>query len=278
MPRIAFIADIHHGLDAGTKKSSQALALFAGFVAFVAEQQPDLVIDLGDRIADHDHDTDLVLEQQVAQAFKAVTVPVRHLTGNHDGEFLTVEENERVLGQSLRHEVLDLGTWQVVLWHTDARIHHLPEGHSFALAPGDPDWLETQVRAASKPTVLATHVPMSGQSQRSNYYFHNNAGLSIYPELAEIQAVLRGSRVPMICVSGHVHWSTLTVVDAIPHVTLQSLTESCTSSPHPARAWGLLELGDMISRSAYGQQRFSFSLNAQSTTRRWVTPHPPFVR
>lgn len=278
MPRIAFIADIHHGEDVMTKKSSQAIALFAEFAAFVAAEQPDLVIDLGDRISDRDHDTDLALEQQVAEAFGAIAVPVRHLNGNHDRDFLSVGENEAILGQPLHHEVLDLGTWQALVWHADAHIYRLPTGATFQLAEGDLDWLEEQVRAATKPTLLVTHVPLSGQSQRSNYYFANNYGISIYPELDEIQAVLRQAKVPLLCVSGHVHWNTLTIVDAIPHVTLQSLSESCTNAPHPAKAWGMLELDDTVAWTAYGQQRFSFTLDAASTTQRWMAPHPPFGR
>lgn len=278
MPRIAFIADIHHGEDVMTKKSSLALPLFAEFAAFVAAEQPDLVIDLGDRISDRDHDTDLVLERQVAEAFASITVPVRHLNGNHDRDFLSVAENEAVLGQSLQHGVVDLGDWQVLVWQADAHIHRLPDGASFRLAEGDLDWLERHVQAAQKPTLLVTHVPLSGQSQRSNYYFENNAAISIYPEIDAIQTVLRAAKVPMVCVSGHVHWNSLTIVDAIPHVTLQSLTESCTNAPHPAKAWGLLELDDKIQWTAFGFQRFQFSLDAKSTMQRWLPPHAPFAR
>ena len=51
--------------------------------------------------------------------------------------------------------------------------------------------------------------------------------------------------VPVVWLAGHVHWNTVTLVDGIPHVTLQSLTETFTTHPEPAAAWGLLELGDI---------------------------------
>ncbi|GLQ58101.1 metallophosphoesterase family protein [Devosia nitrariae] len=278
MPRIAFIADIHHGEDVLTKKSSQALQLFAQFAEFVAAEQPDLVIDLGDRIADRSHDTDLMLEHEVAAAFASIRVPIRHLCGNHDRDFLSVAENEAILDQSMGHEVVDLGSWQVLVWRADTRIHRLPEGDTFRLADGDLDWLADHVRQAVKPTLVVSHVPLSGQSQRSNYYFHANYGISIYPELEPIQAALREARMPMICVSGHVHWNSLTIVDAIPHVTLQSLSESWPHPPKAAKAWGLLKLSETIDWTAFGRQRFQFSLNAMSTAERGLAPHPPFGR
>ena len=65
--RIAIIADIHHGEDHFTKMGSTALPLLAEFRRFVADARPDLVVDVGDRISDRDHDTDLRLEREVAE-------------------------------------------------------------------------------------------------------------------------------------------------------------------------------------------------------------------
>lgn len=211
--RIAFIADIHHGEDVMTKRSSQALALFSEFAAFVEAERPDIVIDLGDRISDRNRETDLVLEREVAEAFKAIPVPVYHLNGNHDRDFLSVADNEEIIGKPLAHEVVDLGAWQVLVWRADTHIHRLPTGATFRLGEGDLEWLANALDGATKPTVIASHVPLSGQSQRSNYYFDQNHPISIYPELDEIQAVLRQTSVPMACISGHVHWNSVTFIE-----------------------------------------------------------------
>ena len=276
MPKIAFVADVHHGKDVMTKKSSQGLRLLADFAAFVATGDADIVVDLGDRISDENHDRDLVLEREVADAFRTIPRPVHHINGNHDRDFISVAENEAILGQTLGHELVDLGDWQLILWRADTHIHRRPEGSSFQLAEGDLDWLAASLAAAGKPSVLATHVPLSGQSQRSNYYFHNNAGIASYPELDAIQAVLRAAHVPLVCVSGHVHWNSVVTVDGIPHITLQSLTESCTTGGEPAEAWGVLELGDIIRWTAHGRQHFAFETDAASTMQRWKEPHGNF--
>jgi 3',5'-cyclic-AMP phosphodiesterase len=80
------------------------------------------VLDLGDRISDENRETDLVLEAEVAEAFRAVPGTHWHLNGNHDRDHLSVADNEAILGQSLGHEVHDLGGWRIVLWRADSRI------------------------------------------------------------------------------------------------------------------------------------------------------------
>ena len=82
--KIALIADIHHGMDIGTKLGSAALALMQPFVDWVNAIRPDLVVELGDRINDLDKDADLKWTRDVAHAFTAVQRPCVHILGNHE--------------------------------------------------------------------------------------------------------------------------------------------------------------------------------------------------
>jgi hypothetical protein len=271
--RLAFVADIHHGQDSFTKLGTHALGLMSEFSRFVADARPDAVIDLGDRISDCDHATDLRLEQEVAEAFGPIDAPRYHLCGNHDRDHLTVAENEAILRQPLGHRVVDLGGWRLVLWAADSRIHR-PGG--FVLRETDLLWLAATVAAADRPLAIVSHVPISGHAQTGNYYFERNPAFSTYPGAERARAVLRRASVPVVCVSGHVHWNTLTTVDGIPHLTLQSLTESFTTMPEPAAAWGLLELDETIAWTVFGRDPFTARIEAAQTQRRWMTPLQPF--
>lgn len=271
--RLALVADIHHGRDQFTKKGSAALGLLDEFRRFVAEARPDAVIDLGDRISDENRDADLGLERDVAEAFRPITAPTFHICGNHDRDFLSVEDNERVLCQSLTHQVVDLGDWNLVLWRADSRIRR-PGG--FVLTEYDLLWLAGVVRTATKPLAIMSHVPVSGHSQAGNYYFERNPEVSTYPQAERVRAVLKSARVPLVWISGHVHWNTLTMLEGIPHVTLQSLTETFTTHPEPAGSYGLLELSDRILWRVHGRDRFAFDLDAADTARRWIVPLPKF--
>lgn len=272
--RLCLVADIHHGADSFTKKGTAALDLMAGFAQFTNEARPDAVIDLGDRISDADHATDIRLEREVAEAFRAILAPIHHLCGNHDRDHLSVAENEAVLGQSLVNRTINLGDWTLVLWRADSRIHR-PGG--FILTESDLLWLAGVVRTATKPLAVFSHVPVSGHPQAGNYYFERNPEASTYPGGAErARAILATARVPVCCFSGHVHWNTLTMVGGQPHFTLQSLTETFTTHPEPAGSFGLLELSDRIAWTVFGKDTLKAEIDALATSRRWITPLPPF--
>ena len=243
------------------------------FARFVRDARPDAVIDLGDRISDVSRDTDLRLEREVADAFRAVDAQRFHLCGNHDRDHLSVADNEEILGQSLGHQTLDLGGWRLVLWRADSRIRR-PGG--FLLAEADLLWLAGVVRQADRPLAIMSHVPVSGHAQTGNYYFEHNPNSSTYPGAERLRALLRTARVPVMWLSGHVHWNTFTTVDGIPHFTMQSLTESFTTSPEPAAAWALLELDEAIDLKVFGLDPFALRLDAAATLRRWIAPLPEF--
>lgn len=280
--RIAIVTDIHHGKDAEAKKGTRALPLMAEFSTFVRDAKPDLVLDLGDRISDEDPVTDLHLEQEVNEAFVPVreAAPVQHICGNHDRDFLTVRQNEAILGQSLGHATLDIGDWRIVLFRADTLIRR-PGG--FQCADGDLAWLAQTLAVADRPLLIASHVPVSGHSQIGNYYFERNPESSTYPRhAAPIREILRQSKVPTAWISGHVHWNTLTTVDGVPHMTQQSLTESFVMGPETGMgeacgAFGLLELSaDTIDWRVFGHDAFRAVVPVKQTSRRWYPPMKRF--
>lgn len=275
MPRLCFVADIHHGADHMTKKGSAAARLMEEFRAFIADAKPDAVIDLGDRISDVDRATDLRLAAEAAEMFAPITPPRHHLCGNHDRDHLSVPDNEEILGRPLASETVELDGWTLVLWRADSRIH---PGVGFVLPEADLLWLAGVVARATKPLLVVSHVPVSGHDQTGNYYFERNPDASTYPGgWQRALAVLQKASVPVSCIAGHVHWNTLTVRGGQPHLTLQSLTETFTTHPDPAGAFALLELSDTeISWTVHGLDPLHLRLPVAAAARRWVEPLPPF--
>ena len=273
--RLCLVADIHHGQDSFTKKGGAALPLLEEFTRFANDARPDAVIDLGDRISDVDAETDRRLEREVADGFRALQAPVFHICGNHDRDHLSVADNEEILGQDLSHRTVEMGAWTLVLWRADTRIHR-PGG--FRLTEHDLSWLAEVVRSARRPLAVFSHVPLSGHSQIGNYYFERNPDSSTYPDggAARARRILAEARVPVTCFAGHVHWNTVTEVNGQPHFTLQSLTESFTTSPEPAGAYGLVEFSETIDWRVFGHDTFSARLSTVETVKRWVDPLPPF--
>lgn len=276
MPKICIVADIHHGTDTTTKKGTAAARLMAEFAVFCDAEAPDMVIDLGDRISDVDHDTDLVLEHEAKAMFTPIVQPVHHICGNHDRDYITVAENEQILRQSLANETIDLDGWTVVLFRADAKVHRDPDGiRSFTMPEADLVWLADVIANATKPLAIFSHVPLSGHDQTGNYYFQNKPEFSRYPNTECIRAAIESARVPVISFSGHVHWNTLTTIKGVPYVTIQSLTETFTTHPEPSGAMAVLELGsDEIALDVRGLDAFRLRLPVQQMARRWLTPLP----
>ena len=272
--RLCLVADIHHGAPSATKRGDTALELMEEFARFANDARPDAVIDLGDRISDIDHETDLRLERDVAEAFRAVEAPIFHINGNHDRDHLSIAENEEILGQQMSRQTVDIGDWRLVLWRADSRIERTPTRSGFILREADLLWLSRTAQAADRPLLILSHVPFSGHSQIGNYYFERNPDHSTYPMAERARAAIAQAKVPVVCVAGHVHWNTVTTVDGIHHLTQQSLTESFTTEGEPSRAWGMIELSDKVLWRVDGLDPFEASLKPRSA--RWTPALPPF--
>lgn len=271
--RLCIVTDIHHGNPSFSMAGPAALDLLTEFRRFVADAKPDAVLDLGDRIADESRERDLVLAREVAEAFAPITARRFHVDGNHDRDNLCVADNDAIFGRSAGSESVDIGDWRLVVWRADPTFLR---PHGLALQAADLAWLAATVFQADRPLVIVSHVPVSGHSQIGNRWFHNNASSATYPTAESVRAVLSKTTVPIVWISGHVHWNTLTIVDGIAHLTLQALTETFTTAGEPAGAFALLELSDDVLWRVHGRDSFSWSTPATALARRWLSPMPDF--
>ena len=272
--KVAIVTDIHHGKPSHTKRGDTAMDQMAQFEEWVRGEKPDMVIDLGDRINDKDAATDRVLMSDVNDAFSSFNVPVHNISGNHDRYHLSVAENAEIMEQPMMSEVIDTGSWQIFLWRAETKITWSETHRGFDLPESDYLWLAHQIAAAEKPTLVLSHVPVSGHSQIGNYYFQENQDLSTYPQNFRVRQPLSLTRVPIVWLSGHVHRNTVTQIDGIFHLTQQSLTESFTTGGEPAGAWAALELASEVSWTVKGLDPLACILPLH--TKRWVPPLQPF--
>ncbi|BAM89425.1 conserved hypothetical protein [Bradyrhizobium oligotrophicum S58] len=251
-----------------------ALSLLERFVEEVNAASVDAVIELGDRISDESSARDRVLEQEVAERFNELSVPHHHVSGNHDVALLSLADNEAILDRPSGSRTLIIGEVRCVFWQPDVT---LTRERGLGLSPGDLDDLVRMLAADDRPTLLVSHVPLSGHEQTGNYYFEANPGHATYAEIAEIRAAIAGAPCPIVALAGHVHWNTLTTVDATPHITLQSLTESFISGD-AAEASGMIEVdADELRWVVRGREPVSIALPWRKTKSRWRAPLPSFV-
>lgn len=271
--RIAVVADIHHGADHRTKRGSAALPLLRRFLDEAGDA--DAVIDLGDRISDVDAATDVVLQRAVAEVFAGLDERRHHVCGNHDVAHLSLAENEAVLQAPLGSRAVDLGPVRLAFWQPDVALTHT---RPLRLGPGDLDALRALLDD-ERPTLLVSHPPLSGQSQDGNYWFENNPDYATFAQsMPAIRSVIAAAPAPVVALAGHVHWNSLALLDGTPHLTLQSLTETCTTDGAPSGCAALLTLDEGVLRwCVTGLDAFEVALPFGSAKRRWYAPLPRFT-
>lgn len=249
--RIALIADIHHGLDVGTKLGTAALTLLQPFVDWVNAIGPDLVVELGDRINDLDKDADLKFTRDIAQAFQAITAPCVHILGNHDNYQLSRAESEATMQTSFASHSRDVKGYHLVFWNSAVDVF---QSGGFQLAPDDLRWLEADLAATELPTLIFTHVPLDNGSMIGNFYFEKfRPHGGHYEHGAAVRDVIERSGNVIACLAGHTHWNARNTIDGVHYITIHSLTESFTTHPYPTGAFAMLELDDCITVDVFGR-------------------------
>jgi 3',5'-cyclic-AMP phosphodiesterase len=241
--RIAIITDIHLGPNTGNVFGDRALELLAGVLPTIKAAQPDLLIDLGDRLTDVNPATDEANLRQLAQLLGGLDCPRLHLRGNHD--LLPLELQEDILDTRFCHQVIEQDGWQVIGLET---ANNTIAG---VLNDNALDFLERQL-LQGLPALVCSHQPLHGEKLLGNRYFEEAYADHAFPVGAEAARAIFAKHPPRLCLSGHAHWHDRRKVDGIDYLTLQGLTESWATNGQPAQAWALLDLGKTLEVKVFG--------------------------
>lgn len=267
--KLAIVTDIHHGADKLTKRGSAGLGLLDEFLAFAGNWGADMMIDLGDRISDVDAPTDGDLMRDVAARFGAVNTPRAHLNGNHDVAYLGEDANFSTFREAPFGRSVELKGVRLLFWQANT---HIPYPEPFSLRDADLAWLAAELPKSALPTIVFTHVPLGGGAMTGNYWFQNNPSFAAYPNGAQARAILEQNGHVILCVAGHVHWNSLHRANAVPHITVQSLTESFTTGGEPAGAWATIEINDRIHWRTYGRDPIEVVAACRKPGELWEPP------
>jgi len=271
--RIAVVTDIHHGPTRHTKRGADALPLLKEFRTHVSAGNFDLVVDLGDRISNVDHDTDLQLEAEVISVFEEIDVPREHILGNHDLHYISAKENEEILKRPLVSHSIDVKGGHLVFWQQDLS-GDFPE--SPIPSQPDLDWLRTDLAGTNLPAIIFTHVPLNSGAMAGNFYFQSNTSAATLQHTEEAREIIEAAGNVVLCIAGHVHWNDSSTIDGIRYLTLQSLTESYTTQNEASAAWAEIEIDDQVRWRACGSDSMKFEAPLRGQNMRWVPPLPPF--
>jgi Icc protein len=272
--KIALIADIHHGIDIGTKLGSSALTLLQPFVDWVNAVRPHLVVELGDRINDFDKDTDYRWTQDVAHAFSAICDPCVHILGNHDVFAMSRSETEEAMQTTLACHSRDLNGFHLVFWNSAVNL----ESGTYHLGSDDLLWLEADLAKTDLPTIIFSHLPLDNGSMLGNFYFERLVPRGAhYAEGALARDIIERSGKVIACLAGHTHWNACNTIDGVHYITIHSLTESFTTHPYPTGAFGILSVDEHLCVEVFGRDPALYKLPIKPLGYHWQNLHREFA-
>ncbi len=170
---------------------------------YATDSRADVLLELGDRIDDLDHETDVALAEALAPAFKRFPRERVQILGNHDVVNLTRVENEEIFGCSFESRVVDLGECRLIAWQPDVAFNY--EKGSFPPTSGHLGWLTQALLDDERPAIIATHVSLAGRAQTGNFYHHYQPTYSTYPDHEAVRAAVEKTGRAAMWVAGHSH-------------------------------------------------------------------------
>lgn len=245
--RIGIISDLHFGpriLFHGRlrKMSDMAPELTVAFVQRMNELKPDLVLTLGDIIEDESLETDANRYRHALRLLSEINAPVRHVYGNHD----TINQTDDMIREAWNHQGELYYSFDCKGYHVSV-LRTVERPHIDARLPSEQlEWLRKDLEQTTLPTVVAMHHGAADQNLRNNPWFENAPEVALIKERKALRSVISSSPRVRLVLNGHLHWTHVGIHDAIPYVTVQSLTENLDPDApgRVAAAWALVELSD----------------------------------
>jgi 3',5'-cyclic AMP phosphodiesterase CpdA len=218
--KIGVVTDIHNGPDMDTRIGSQAIPMLDRFVTAMRRFQPDVIIDLGDRINDVSVAEDRARIQAVRDRLASVGVPVLFLYGNHDLINVKADEQRRILGKKGDYESLDVKGFHLILLNSQDPTF---DGVGGTISDAQLAWLQEDLHSSQGPILVFCHHPLNEQDSSGHWYFgdHQAYALAVNRERAR-ELLERSGRVRAIF-HGHMHWNHVSVNNGMAYVTVESL-------------------------------------------------------
>ncbi|MCL1915086.1 MAG: metallophosphoesterase [Desulfovibrionaceae bacterium] len=278
--KIAIITDVHNGKSSINyphlrDPKYSVVGAVEQFVDYATESGADLLLELGDRIDNAEHDTDLAVAKELAPVFARFPRKRVHIMGNHDVFHLSKKENEEIFDCSFDSHIIDLGELRLIAWQP--RVNFDYELGCFSPTREHLAWLVRALLEDERPAIVASHVSPAGRAQTGNFYHHFHPTYSTFPDHEAIRAAVEKTGRLAIWMSGHSHWNTWTNIGGIHYFTIQSLPEQFTTYPKTAETHAdlIIEKGQ-FTLQVHGNDPLYMRLPFQKSSERfWM---PPIVR
>jgi 3',5'-cyclic-AMP phosphodiesterase len=247
---IGIITDIHAGLDNQYIKGSIALNLFDEALDALLQENPAMLVELGDRTNDDSLEIRRSNVHYLGTRFSSLTLPRHHLLGNHD--FLPRDEQEKLLTTQFANHSVDIEGWHLIFLYT---FNGTVEG---GLTQEDLAWLEQTLASSAFPAVVFTHQPLDGIPTQGNILFDAIPHYLTPTGHEKARAIIEASGKVKLAINVHTHWNHLERVNGISYLSLTAVTP-LMQSREATTAYAILTLNDTtVTVNVYGREPAEF--------------------
>jgi predicted MPP superfamily phosphohydrolase len=223
--KVAVITDIHIGKDSGARLGSKAPRLMRKFIKEVNAYNPDLIVDLGDRISSSSKEEAQENLISLKEHFNEAAAPVHFIIGNHDLKYLSANENAKILECNEKSSSIVIKDHHLIFWNpsVDAKGE---EG--LVVEEKDLLWLKNELYKNDKAKIIFSHVPLDGLDEDKTLEGvpKNILKRFYYSNADEIQKILENNRNVLLSIGGHRHQNRHVELNGVSYITQQSLTST----------------------------------------------------
>jgi predicted phosphodiesterase len=202
--------------------------------AFVAAVKRRKGLDFALQMGDFCHPTPEAETRKFLDLWNQIDIPKRHVLGNHDMDRGTKEQIMAMWGMPRRYGSFDHGSYRFIYldlnhFRKGGKLVSYAHGNYFTdnashnwADPQQLDWLERELEASDKPTLVLSHQPLG----------FGEKGKPLPPEQVEVFEVLKRSGNVAACLSGHLHVDRLERHAGIPCLSVNSASYFWQSGMH----------------------------------------------
>ncbi|MDC7247569.1 MAG: metallophosphoesterase [Sphaerochaetaceae bacterium] len=214
------ISDIHMGDLIECRPGDEAEHLLNIFFDLC---ESEVIIDLGDRVNNHDYCSDSENTRKIVSLFRKSGKKTYPVLGNHDLHNVTIKENLEILGLQSSYYSKIINGIRFIFLNTADPVRKECMGH---ISCQQLKWLEQELTADDLPKIICAHHPFFSQDMKGNPFFTTIAGQERIDNGEEVERILLQGKNILCYLCGHVHWFYFKKVNTIPCLAVPSFIEN----------------------------------------------------
>lgn len=244
--RIMAFSDVHSGRDVNfpnvvhEKYINTFGSLFSAIFKKLKKEfkNSDIIINMGDVIADKDRREDIETYKEFINLFREIKEPVIHVIGNHEAKHIPRTKLAKFIKQKDTYYSKNIDGFHFIV--LDGRW----DGYPYFLPEKQIEWLKKDLNKNQLPTIICIHYPVDEQNIGDNPYFTEHRKINFFiDKKSKVRSIFEQSKNVLLVIQGHSHFPSKQEINDIVYLTIPSLTEN-NGKGKPSNKYTEIDIND----------------------------------